>query len=431
MAELKPTDTVTTSIADLWHLVTPPPGATPCRCGTADKPKYPAKLHGQYKQYRVSSTVNKEVRPKRAFARHAEAVKYQQAIIRGEVATNAAGKGTELLRAYAEAFLDRHYTVGTSRDRNRTNLNQHVMPFFAEETRLREITPAKFAAWLTWLTTKNSVLTGRPLDSKSTQHAYDFLCGLLADAVKGDKLASHPGAKSKRPEVDPREQLEVWEEDVVHAMLAAVTPRHHAIPLLAATAGLRQGEAFAISLEDVGNDRLTVRHQVQRVTGQGLQLLLPKAGSVRAIPLHRETRQALLQHVQRYGTTAMECRCGNPTHKDKKWHVLFVTSTGKLIDKSRWNEEVWHPALRAAGIDPIGPEETGLHQLRHFCASMWIDAGTPERKLGAWLGHKDSKSTDCYAHLFERHFEKAQAMMDGLFSKPLLRLVRDDQQDVA
>ena len=426
---------IDTTITDLWHYATPRAAQragvdTPCSCRVDS---YPAARHGRGKQYRLSWTVDGKPGGTKAFARKAKAEDHARKLIRGEVCASRT-MGMDLLKDYAEAFLVRQYPNTRSRDRMRTNLTTHILPFFGEDIRLKEVTYLDIEDWKAHLRDTPSAKTGRPLAPKSVQHTYDLLNKVLKDAVKANKLDRNPAERTERPGVPAGAEIVPWEEETVLKLLAAIPDRHHSIALLAATCGLRKGETFGVSAQDIGEDRITVRHQLQWVDGKPV-LVKPKWGSVRSVGLHPDTATSLRLHQQRYPTgIEMACSCGDPQHAGKKWTLLMADERGTPLVAWRWDKEVWHATLRAVGMDPTVPEATGLHQLRHHCASMWIDAGLTELQVRRWLGHRDASSTRIYTHLFEKAFTKTRGLLRGLYGgTSLLRAVQPDQagQDAA
>ena len=53
--------------------------------------------------------------------------------------------------------------------------------------------------------------------------------------------------------------------------------------------------------------------------------------------------------------------------------LLFVSARGRSLNRFHFNRSVWRPALISAGV-PLG-RENGMHALRHFYASVLLDAG--------------------------------------------------------
>jgi integrase len=55
----------------------------------------------------------------------------------------------------------------------------------------------------------------------------------------------------------------------------------------------------------------------------------------------------------------------------------------------------WRPALEQAGVEP-----TGVHILRHTCASLLVSAGAPIKAIQVQLGHSRAELTlSRYSHL--------------------------------
>jgi integrase len=85
-----------------------------------------------------------------------------------------------------------------------------------------------------------------------------------------------------------------------------------------------------------------------------------------------------------------------------KLHLVFPTRTGTVQPHSNLCSRFWRPLQRAARIlDEAGKPKYGFHSLRHYAASVWIEAGFTAKRLQERLGHESYKMTfDTYGHLF-------------------------------
>ena len=84
------------------------------------------------------------------------------------------------------------------------------------------------------------------------------------------------------------------------------------------------------------------------------------------------------------------------------------------MQRSYINPKVWQPALILAGIEPI--RENGMHALRHFYASVLLDAGESVRALAEYLGHADPVFTlRDYTHLMPASEERTKRAVDHVF----------------
>ena len=91
---------------------------------------------------------------------------------------------------------------------------------------------------------------------------------------------------------------------------------------------------------------------------------------------------------------------------------VFTERDGGLVNRDRYNRDVWKPALRAAGIEPS--REYGMHALRHYYASVLLDAGESVRALAAYLGHEDPGFTlRTYTHLMPTSEDRARRAVDA------------------
>lgn len=90
---------------------------------------------------------------------------------------------------------------------------------------------------------------------------------------------------------------------------------------------------------------------------------------------------------------------------------LFVTVTGRRINRQVFRQGVVRPALRAAGL----PEAFRTYDFRHNHASLLIDLGHDVLKIAKRLGHADPAVTlRVYGHLFEDAQEQVTNSLDEL-----------------
>ncbi|GAA1537852.1 hypothetical protein GCM10009827_065910 [Dactylosporangium maewongense] len=76
----------------------------------------------------------------------------------------------------------------------------------------------------------------------------------------------------------------------------------------------------------------------------------------------------------------------------------------------------WNPAIEAAGIERS--RETGTHALRHYFASVLLDAGESIKALAEYLGHWDPAFTlRQYTHLMPASQGRTRAAIDRVFNR--------------
>ena len=96
--------------------------------------------------------------------------------------------------------------------------------------------------------------------------------------------------------------------------------------------------------------------------------------------------------------------------------LIFSGPNGGHVWRTSLNEDHWKPALAKVGVIPqaksrehAAAREHGMHALRHFYASVLLDAGESIKALAEYLGHSDPGLTlKVYAHLMPSSRERAR-----------------------
>jgi integrase len=136
---------------------------------------------------------------------------------------------------------------------------------------------------------------------------------------------------------------------------------------LGAGLGLREGEAFGLTLPRVDFLRRKVHILDQAQRGQ-LAADLKTGASTRVIPADDWVLNEINAHIQRYGT--------GPDR------VIVTNRLGKVAQRNAFGT-CWRNAVAAAGL----PAGTRFHDLRHFYASTLIAANLNPKVIQARLGH--------------------------------------------
>jgi integrase len=171
---------------------------------------------------------------------------------------------------------------------------------------------------------------------------------------------------------------------VILALADAHPDELRAIPELAASLGMREGELFGLAEEDLDLDEekvVRVRRHVKKI-GRVFVFALPKNDRERVIPLSDWDVEVIRWHMAdtRPGRTLP---WEKPDGKPHTCRLLFRWPADDQHVKSRsYSETVWKPAAVKAGIisepqkDKRGraryatTRKEGIHQLRHYHASV-------------------------------------------------------------
>jgi integrase len=198
------------------------------------------------------------------------------------------------------------------------------------------------------------------------------------------------------------------------ALLGAVKgDRLEALFTVALAVGLRQGEALALSWDDVDLDggTLTVRRSLQRVDKQW-RFMEPKTPqSRRTIPLPGPVVAALREHRARQLRERL--RAGAAWQGEQWGDLVFTGEIGAPLSgfhvRRRFNK-----LLTLAGLPPMR-----YHDLRHGAASLMAGQGVPVRVAMEMLGHAQITTTmNIYAHVApELERDAAERISDALWGR--------------
>jgi integrase len=242
----------------------------------------------------------------------------------------------------------------------------------------------------------------------TVERVWAWVTGVFGAAIRLRLLAVNPTV-GLAPKPAPRPLLVPLEGDQVEAVIAELPGWYQAPALLAADAGLRGGEAFGVTasrvdLRTLRSRVLHVERQLVTLAGQPSHLKLPKGEKVRAVPIPDQMVEVLAGHMARFPA--------RPVVEDRisrvRAELIFATSAGAAVRRNTFDTG-WARAVRRAGL----PAGTRFHDLRHYYAAVLIDAGLPEREIGARLGHSSAEVTARYGHLFKAADERTRQAVEA------------------
>ncbi|MEU1403394.1 site-specific integrase [Streptomyces sp. NPDC005728] len=325
---------------------------------------------------------------------------------RGQYIDPRAGRLT--VRQHAERWLasltmDPGTYVGTEQ-----RIRLHVLPHLGSRS-LDSLRPTHIREWL------------RKLQDGGVAPAYQRVIfanfsGMLTAAVE-DRLIPHNPCHSssvRAPKLDPR-HIVPWQRERVLAVRAALPKPFGAMVDLAGGCGMRQGEVFGLAVDDVDFTEGVVHvvRQVKLIAGHQV-FAPPKGGKTRTVPLPETVAQSLEEHITQHPPTAVALpwrAVDGPPHTAS---VLFANREGRAVNRNVFNRLAWRPALDAAKV-PRG-RENGMHALRHFYASVLLDAGESIKALSEYLGHHDPGFTlRTYTHLMPSSEKRTREAVNRAF----------------
>ncbi|MDX3803784.1 site-specific integrase [Streptomyces sp. AK04-3B] len=258
------------------------------------------------------------------------------------------------------------------------------------------------------------------------RNIYANVRAVLSAAVDDGHLARNPcSAASVRPPAVSTARVVPWLPSQVRAVRDALPERYRAMVSVGSGCGLRQGEIIGLSEDAVqlDGDTLRVTTQVKLIRGVAV-FAPPKGNKERDVPLPSSVASVLRQHMKSHPPVSFKLPWGRPDGPLTERRLIFTNTVGGLVWRSNFNVYEWKRALAAAGLIPT-PEpgqrhasarHHGMHALRHFYASVLLDAGESIKAVSEYLGHSDPAMTlRVYAHLMPSSSERARRALDDVF----------------
>ena len=148
--------------------------------------------------------------------------------------------------------------------------------------------------------------------------------------------------------------------------------------------------------------RLHVEQQVKMLRGRPV-IAPPKGGKRRTVPLPDHVAAQISERLRLFGP--------GPDG------LILGTRGGGPLTRAHYNPNVWKPVLVSCGLPP--DREHGMHALRHYYASVLLDAGESIKAIAEYLGHSDPGFTlRVYTHLLPNTEERARTAVDRALAGP-------------
>ncbi|MFI1450563.1 site-specific integrase [Streptomyces virginiae] len=323
---------------------------------------------------------------------------------------------------YAERWLSNHGADPNTGFSMESQLRLHAFPYIGTRP-LGSFQPSHIRDWVAAL--ESASITGG-----YARVIYSNVRSVLNAAVDDALLAKNPcAARSvKAPTVEPK-RVVPWTAERVFAVRAALPSRFQAMVDLGAGCGLRQGEIFGIDVDalDFEADTVRVVHQLKLSRCRPV-FAPPKGGKLRDVPLPGPVADILRAHMKVCPPVAITLPWGTSRGPAVTKRLVFTAQQGNHVWRNMFNSDQWKPALATAGVIPERDEgqetyaaarEHGMHALRHFYASVLLDAGENIKAVAEYLGHSDPGLTlRVYAHLMPSSRERTRQAVASLYPGP-------------
>lgn len=292
--------------------------------------------------------------------------------------------GTESLHVATERWWTDHVEVSVSQGTAKvyaTCLDRYLMPRLGE-TAIRDIEPADVLALQRGLREDG-------VGESMAQKVLVVLSGIMRHSQLLGRIDFNPVQPVRIPQPRRKRAIRPLAPETIERMRALLPARGRvrsaALLSVMGYAGLRPGEALALTWDCVGERSLIVEH--------GLA--------------NGELKETKTQRIRTVGLLA-------PVAEDlRRWRrkpprtgaLIFPRSDGAVFrdtDYRNWRKREFHPAASAAGVGEATP-----YTLRHSFASLLVQAGWNALEIAVEMGNSPEVVQRDYSHLF-REFARGR-----------------------
>ncbi|MCY1652839.1 site-specific integrase [[Kitasatospora] papulosa] len=319
---------------------------------------------------------------------------------------------------YAEGWVSTQGADPNTQASMESQLRLHAFPYLGTRP-LGSFQPAHIRDWV-------QQLQANGVRGSYARTIYSNVRAALSAAVDDGHLPRNPcSARSVRPPTVDTKRVTPWTTERLFAVRAGMPERYQAMVDLGGGCGLRQGEILGIAVDaiDFRSDTLHVVQQLKLSRSKPV-FAPPKGAKLRDVPLPGPVADALRAHMKQFPPVEITLPwkvAGGPLVTKR---LIFMGPRGGHVWRTSLNEEAWKPALASAGVIPVPAagaphaesRENGMHAMRHFYASVLLDAGENIKALAEYLGHSDPGLTlRVYAHLMPSSQERTRKAVSAIF----------------
>jgi integrase len=241
----------------------------------------------------------------------------------------------------------------------------------------------------------------------TVRNAHARLHKCMKVAIQRHIRTDNPADTIDLPEARPAPIHPLDFEQAIRLMEILEGDRWAALYRLLINLGLREGEVLGLTWDAIDLKKGTIRiyRQLKRIPtkdGAGKEFVLQttkKAASDRTLDLDEDIIAALRRHK----TNQLEEKLASRTRWKDTWGLVFVSENGAPVHPSNLLAHL-HAALARAELPKIR-----VHDLRHTCATLMLDAGASLVTVSKILGHSSVAVTaKIYAHALDK--SKASAI---------------------
>lgn len=301
-------------------------------------------------------------------------------------------------------------------------INNHIIPVIGHY-KLKDITPAILQKLINDMYknnySRNTLVSIKGILTNSFDYAVQPLGYIKSSPMLYVKI---PKTENTKARTEPHVYINKEYINMIFERFPEGTSPH--IPLmLGYKCGMRIGEAFAVTWDDVdfNNSTITISKQLQWDENKKMWYFTPpKYNSYRTIDIDDSLKELLTK------TKLLQEKAQN--YYDDRYTLLFSDEYGYLNEKSGSLVEFVNVRENGGFIQPRVMQHTSsvihkffpefdFHSLRHTHCTMLLENGAPMKYVQERLGHKDIKVTmNIYNHITKSQQDEGKRLVNDIFS---------------
>lgn len=285
-------------------------------------------------------------------------------------------KFSDFLKLYYRGMEKRlrEYTMRTKK----YIMEMKILPYFGEK-RISEITPADVRQW-------QNILMQEGYAETYLRTIHNQLAAVFNYGVKYYDLKSNPCTKAGCMGKANAEKMDFWTKQEFMGFIKATDyePQSYMIFMLLYWTGMRIGEAFALTPNDIDIDSkvISISKSYQRIAKRDVITQPKTPKSKRKIKISGFLTKELKKYMESQGI------------HNKEERLFTITRYQLLCDMKK-------------GIQASGVKNIRLHDFRHSHASLLVELGFSPLEIAERLGHEKIETTlNTYSHLYPGKQEK-------------------------
>ena len=243
-------------------------------------------------------------------------------------------------------------------------------------------------------------LSSRKLSNKSVNNILTFAKSVFEYGVDSDVLLKNPMRKVKKLPNNTQEAnfLTIKECQRLLKFAKEKYPDYYTILYLSIVTGMRQGEALALTWDDIDYDNSVISvTKTLHLGGIGE----PKTTASR-------------RNIKIPRTLVLELKKHQLASRQNDKRLVFANEEGNYMDASNLRKRFLYPCLEESNLKRVT-----WHQLRHSCITALCEGNVPIKCIQKQAGHSSETTTlRIYTHVTEKMENQAIDILEKAFAIP-------------